>query len=195
VLCALPAIGECCRREQPTMAETKAHQPMFERFCTEPSFDTLLMCAPSIFIAGVPKEILESCHALMGQLQKTSPRWDEEDTQIRIQILAFVALQAQDVALANLVAEFCVEKAREIPANGTSLEIICRLLECACANPDAVSAMGVLARRLEGVAYISPASTLTDLHDSLVQLQLLNDSLSRGLGKATATSRLGRRAA
>jgi hypothetical protein len=195
LLCALPAVGESSRRKQPTMSETMGHQPIFEKFCANPNFDTLMMCAPGIFIAGAPKEILDPCNTLMAQLHKNSPRWDEGDTQFFIQIIAFVALQAQDVSLANSVAEFCLERVRESPPDGTSLEIICRLLECASANPDAATAMRVLARRLEAIAYLSPASTLADLYDSLRQLQLLNDSLSSGLGKATAAARLGAKAA
>jgi hypothetical protein len=195
VLCSLPAIGESNRRKQPTMAETKGHQPYFEKFRNEPSFVTLMMCAPSIFIAGVPREILEPCNALMAQLYKDTSRWDEGDTPFLIQILGFVALQAQDVSLADSVAEFCVEKARELPADGSATDIICRLLECARANPDRVPAMEVLARRLEGVAYLAPASVLADLHDSLSHLQLVSDSLSNMLGKATAAARLGGKAA
>jgi hypothetical protein len=55
-------------------------QPYFEKFRSEPSFETLMMCAPSIFIAGVPKEILEPCNALMAQLHKDASRWDEDGT-------------------------------------------------------------------------------------------------------------------
>ena len=51
--------------------------------------------------------------------------------------------------------------------------------------------MEVLTRRLEGVAYLSPAETLADLHNSLRHLQRLNGSLSNTLGKAIAASRLG----
>jgi hypothetical protein len=195
ILCSLPAIGESNRRKQPTMAETRGHQPYFEKFRSEPSLETLMMCAPSIFIAGVPREILEPCNALMAQLHKDASRWDEGDTPFLIQILGFVALQAQDVSLADSVAEFCVEKVRELPADGFATDIICRLLECASANPDRVPAMEMLARRLEGVAYLAPASVLTDLHDSLSHLQLLSDSLSNTLGKATAAARLGGKAA
>jgi hypothetical protein len=195
ILCSLPAIGESSRRKQPTMAETKGHQPYFEKFCSEPNFETLKMCAPSFFIAGVPKEILMPCNALMAQLHKDASRWDEGNTPFLIQILAFVALQAQDVSLADSVAEYCIEKVRELPEDGDTIEIICRLLECASANPDRAAAMEVLAHRLEGVAYLAPATTLTDLHDSLSHLQLLSDSLSNRLGKATAASRLGGEAA
>jgi hypothetical protein len=195
LLCSLPAIGESRRNKQPTMAETMALRPIFEAFCTDPNSDTLMMCAPGIFIAGVPREIVSHCSSVMAQLRRNSPRWDEGDTGFLVQILAFVALQALDVSLAESVAEFCLEKARELPTNGTSIEIICRLLECASANPDATSAMEVLTRRLEGVAYLSPAETLADLHNSLRHLQRLNGSLSNTLGKAIAASRLGEKAA
>jgi hypothetical protein len=54
--------------------------------------------------------------------------------------------------------------------------------------------MEVLARRLEGVSYLAPASALTDLYDSLSHLQLLDDRLSNTLGSARAASRLGGKA-
>jgi len=101
----MPAIGESRRNKQPTMAETMAHRPIFEAFCTDPNNDTLMMCAPGIFIAGVPREIVSHCSSVMAQLRRSSPRWDEGDTGFLVQILAFVALQALDGSLAESVAE------------------------------------------------------------------------------------------
>jgi hypothetical protein len=88
-----------------------------------------------------------------------------------------------------------VEKVRELPVDGSTLDIVCRLVECASANSDRNQAMVALAGRLENVAFLAPSQALNDLHDSLRHLQLLDSRLSSSLGRAVAAARLGRRAA
>jgi hypothetical protein len=112
-----------------------------------------------------------------------------------LQVLAFVAIQTKDAGLADSVAEFCVEKIRELPVDGSTLDIVCRLIECASSNSDRDQAMEALARRLESVAFLAPPLALNDLHDSLRHLQLLDSRLSSSLGRAVAAARLGRKAA
>ena len=66
-----------------------------------------------------------------------------------------------------------------------------RAVAACCSDARGAHADNGRMRRFEGVAYLSPASTLIDLHDTLRQLQLLNDALSSGLGKAASAARLG----
>jgi len=152
------------------------------------------MCGPGIFVVSAPDEILKPCSELMAQLQREAPRLDEGNTQFALQLLSLVAMQAQDLSLADAVAEFCIEKSRELSEEASTISVTSRLLECAGANSDSAAAMEVLARRLEGVSYLAPASALTDLYDSLSHLQLLDDRLSNTLGSARAASRLGGKA-
>lgn len=196
LFCILPAIGESTRRPMPTDVNALAwFQPFFQNLSDKPSGDTLLLCGPGFYTVGVTQDALLACRGLMAELRKDAPRWNDGDTQYIIQTLSFAALLAQDVLLADSVADFCVEKVRELNDGSSTLDILCRLIECASANPNRDQAMETVARRLEGVAFLAPPSTLLDLHDSLRHLQLLDDALARNLGRAVATSRLGKKAA
>jgi hypothetical protein len=195
LLGVLPAIGESARRPMVTEDETLGLKPLYQELSAKPDSETLLTCGLGFYTAGVTKEALQACHTVMSQLQKDASRWESDNTQYVLQTLSFAAMQTQGLALADLVADFCVEKTRELREGGSSLEIVCRLIECASANSDRGQAMTSLTRRLESVAFLAPASTLLDLHDSLHHLQLLDETLARSVGRAVATSRLGRKAA
>ena len=89
-----------------------------------------------------------------------------------------------------------MEKVRELPVDRYTLDIVCRLVECASANSDRNQAMVALAGRLENVAFLAPSQALNDLHNSLRHLQLPRQSaIFELLGRAVAAARLGRRAA
>jgi hypothetical protein len=193
--CILPAIGESARRKLISDEETHGFRSHYEKLYAEPNGDNLLMCGPGFYSVGITKDAIQACHAVLGQLQKGGSRWDEDNTQYVLQTLSFVAMQAQDVSLADAVADFCVEKTRELPDEGFALEILCRLIECASANSNRVQAMEALARRLESVASLAHASSLLDLHDTLRHLQALDETLSYSLGRTVAMARLGRKAA
>jgi hypothetical protein len=195
LFCILPAIGESARRPMVTEVETLAwFQPFFRNLSDKPSGDTLLLCGPGFYTVGVTKDALLACHKLIAELRKDAPRWNDGDTQYILQTLSFAALQAQDVPLVDSVADFCVEKVRDLSDGSSTLDILCRLTECASANPNRDQAMHTIARRLEDVAFLALPSTLIDLHDSLRHLQLLDEALARNLGRAVATSRLGKAA-
>ena len=191
----LPAIGESAPRKMPSDDELYIFRPAYDRLVAEPTTTNLLRCGAGFFTAGVTEKSLGACHSIVNRLQKDAIRWDDDDTQHVLQVLSFVAIQARDVGLANSVAEFCVEKVRELPVDGSTLDIVCRLVECASANFDRDQAMVALAGRLENVAFLAPPQALNDLHNSLRHLQLLDNRLSSNLGRAVAAARLGRRAA
>lgn len=191
----LPAIGESAPRKMPSDDELYVFRPAYDRLAAEPTATNLLLCAVGFYTAGVTEKALQACHAIVTRLQKDAIRWDDDDTQYVLQVLAFVAIQTKDAGLAGSVAEFCVEKIRELPVDGSTLDIVCRLVECASANSDRDQAMEALARRLESVTFLAPPLALNDLHDSLRHLQLLDSRLSSSLGRAVAAARLGRKAA
>lgn len=191
-----PAIGESARRKTLlTEVETGTAKPLYDEFVAAPSAQTLLMCGPAFFTIGLTVPTLRSCHLVIDQLKKEAARWSANDTQYVLQLLSFAAMQAQDVSLANKVADFCMEKARELPHDDTTLELVWRIIECASSYADKTEAMTFLSRRLETISILVQPSTLPDLHDSLVHLQLLDPVLSPGLGRAVAACRLGRMAA
>lgn len=191
----LPAIGESAPRKMPSDDELYVFRPAYDSFVAEPNATNLLRAAVGFYTVGVTEKALQACHSIVTRLRKDGTRWDDDDTQYVLQVLAFVAIQTKNAGLAESVADFCVEKVRELPVDGSTLDIVCRLVECAGANSDRDQAMEALARRLESLAFLAPPQALNDLHDSLRHLQLLDSRLSSSLGKAVAAARLGRKAA
>jgi hypothetical protein len=175
--------------------ETLGFRSFYEKLYAEPDGDNLLMCGPGFYTVGFTPEALQACHTVIEQVQKSGSRWDEDNTKHLLTILSFAAMQTRDIPLAEAVSDFCVEKARELSDDGFTLEIVCRLLECASANSNHAEAMEALALRLEAVAFLTPRSTLFDLYDTLRRLQVLDATLSCRLGRAIAAARLGRKRA
>ena len=129
-LSVLPAIGESARRKQPALEETYPFHSSFQKLCDKPSVDALIDCTPGIYILGVPKEVTAACHIVLAHLQKTFFDLTENNTQFALQLLSYVAVLAQDEGLVDSVAQFAVEKVRELNNGDSTLEIICRLVEC-----------------------------------------------------------------
>jgi hypothetical protein len=191
----LPAIGESTRRKQPALEETYAFRDSFQKLCDEPTVDALIDCTPGIYVLGVPKEVTAACQVVLAHLQKTSARLTDNNTNFALQLLSYVAVLAQDESLADSVAQFAIEKVRELKDEESTLDLICRLVECSSAYAEHTKAAETLARRLEAVAFLAKPSASIDLHDSISHLQLLDDALSERLGRALAAARLARRAA
>lgn len=187
----LPAIGESARKTAPPEDEMKVLQPLYGRFVADPTMESLLSCAGGVYTVGITDEIVDGCRKIAERLQKDDLRWSEENVRYTAQVLSFVAAESRDTKLADLVADFCIRKIRELPNDGSTLEIICRLIECATADIDREQAMKSLAQRLEGVALFARSSNLPDLYDTILRLQAVAPPLAPMLGKALAAARLG----
>jgi hypothetical protein len=190
----LPAIGESARQSMISTDQTLIFEARYREFADNPSVDSLLACGSGLFTVGVTDDIVRACHGLIEQLQKDGARSMDENVQFAVQVLAFVAVQSRDTKLADLVADFCVGKVGELPDDGSTLEIVCRLVECASADTARQQALNALARRLEGVAFLAPVQSLVDLRDTILRLQALDPRLAPELGKAMAATRLGQNA-
>jgi hypothetical protein len=186
----LPAIGESARRNQPGLDETYAFREAFRKLCDESTVHALIDCTPGIYVLGVPKEAAAACQVVVAHLQKTSARLTDKNTKFALQLLSYVAVLAQDESLADSVAQFAIEKVRELKDDDSTLEIVCRLIECSSAYADRVKAAERLARRLEAVSLLAKPSASIDLRDSLSHLKLLDALLSERLGRALAVARL-----
>ena len=193
--CALPAIGESARRKQPTLKGTLAFRESFQKLIDEPSVDALIDCAAGIYLIGIPAEAARACHAVISHLQKGSSRLNEDGTHFALQLMSYIAVLAQDERLADAVAEFSIEKVRELGDDESTLELVLRVVECASAYADRQKAMRTTSKRLEAVAFMAKPSVSNDLHDSLRQLQLLESTLGENLGRAIAAANLAQRAA
>jgi hypothetical protein len=190
----LPAIGESARKSMISTDQTLLFEAKYREFADNPSVDSLLACGSGLFTVGVTDDIVRACHGLIERLQKDGARWTDENVQFAVQVLAFVAVQSRDTKLADLVADFCVGKIRDLPDDGSTLEIVCRLVECASADTTREQAINALARRLEAVAFLAPIQSLIDLSDTILRLQALDPRLAPELGKAMAATRLGQSA-
>jgi hypothetical protein len=191
LFCILPAIGESARRNMPSEEETLFFKSAYQEFTAVPTIERLLACGAGFFTVGVTNEIVQACRILVERLQKDGLRWADDNVQFAIQVLAFVAMQSRDAQLADLVAEFCIGKINEVPEDGATLEIVCRLLECASAELDREQANKALSGRIESVAFTAPVQLLPDLCDTILRLQSLDPRLAPELGKAMAAARLG----
>jgi len=191
----LPAIGESARRPQPALEDTAVFRESFVKFVGDPTVANLIDCTPGIYLVGIPNEVVAACQVVAGQLLKESVRLASADTRFALQLLSFVSVLSQDGSLADTVAQFAIERVRELPDEETTLDLLCRVVECSSAYSDRAKAAETLGKRLEGMAFLANPSASSDLHDSLSHLQLLSDDLSQRLGRALAVARLGRRAA
>jgi len=190
----LPAIGESARKSMISTDQTLIFEAKYLEFADNPSVVSLLACGGGLFTVGVTDDIVRACHGLIDRLQKDGARWADENVQFAVQVLAFVAVQSRDTKLADLVADFCVGKVSDLPDDESTLEIVCRLVECASADTVRQQGLNALARRLEGVAFLASAPSLVDLRDTILRLQALDPQLSPELGKAMAATRLGQNA-
>jgi hypothetical protein len=191
----LPAIGESARRSQPALEDTAGFREPFAKFCDEPTVANLIECTPGIYLLGAPKEVTAACQVLAGQLQKASVRLADNETRFALQLLSFVSVLSQDESLADTVAQFALEKVRELKDEESTLDLLCRVVECTSAYSDRAKAAETLGKRLEAMAFLAKPSASVDLHDSLNHLQLVSDDLSQRLGRALAATRLASRAA
>jgi hypothetical protein len=191
LFCILPAIGESGRRDMPSEEGTLTFKSAYRDFATEPTIDALLACGAGIFTVGVTSEMVLACRSLIERLQKDGARWTDNNVQFALQVLSFVAVQSRDLVLAESVTDFCIGKLAELPDDGATLEMVCRLLECSSADPDRERAAKALAGRIERLAFFVPVQSLPDLGDTILRLQALDLRLAPELGKAVAAAQLG----
>jgi hypothetical protein len=86
----------------------------------------------------------------------------------------------------------CLERARRVETQGPIFEIACRLIECTAAIKDRAEAARTLARQLEILAFIVPASGAAEgLASTIEMLRRIQPELAPQLGRAHAAARLG----
>lgn len=85
-----------------------------------------------------------------------------------------------------------LERARRTESSKPIFEIACRLVECTAAIEDRGEAARTLARRMETLAFIVPASDAADgVEATLGMLKRIKPDLAPLLGRALAGARLG----
>jgi len=107
-----------------------------------------------------------------------------------LDLAAFIAARNRDAELAEAVAVVAIERLVMTQHVDRLLPTISVIVECAAALTDRKEALGILARRLENLAFAAPAKSLPEALDAFRILQSINENLSPLLGRAIAMARL-----
>lgn len=192
MLLGFPALMEGARR--PSLSISTLAEPIqqaYRRLEAEPSPENLLVLTPAIHAFGFPVETRVGLQKVIGVLRR-SPHEAREVTQAVLALLAHIAALANDVNLADGVAEICIEQIASADARKALLEAMPRIIECAAADPDRSASQTTLLRRLEQAAFLVPAGPLVaDLQSLLEVLKNVNLPLRQRLGRALALVNLG----
>ncbi len=105
-----------------------------------------------------------------------------------LDLTAFIAARNRDAELAEAVV--AIERLVMTQHVDRLLPTISVIVECAAALTDRKEALGILARRLENLAFAAPAKSLPEALDAFRILQSINEDLSPLLGRAIAMARL-----
>lgn len=192
-----PAVLEGTRRAQrPTLAGLREGgldqiAEAFLHFENNPSLNGLLSISPLIEAFGFPEEVLEGAFKALALIRAMPPE-DQTGVVIALSVLVHVAILTSNVPLADGVAEACLERARLMETSGPIFEIVARLVECSTVTLDRAQAQQTLARRLEVLTFLLPATgPMAHLVLALETLKRVQPDLGPVLGKALATARLG----
>jgi hypothetical protein len=192
-----PSILQGTRRpHRPTLAEFQSGisqaAEAFLALADDPTVDTLLSISPFIEAFGFPNEATGDVETVLASIRSMPPDEDDKTTVLALSVLAHIAIFSENTALADGIAEVCIERARRTETEGAIFEIACRLIECTAAIKDRAEAARTLARRLEVLAFIVPASEAAEsLASTIEMLRRIQPDLAPQLGRAHAAARLG----
>ena len=187
MLLGFPALMEGTRRPPISISILpQALQEAYRELEIVPSLENLLVLTPAIHAFGFPVETREGLQKVVGVLRRSrgEPR---EIAQAALTLLAHVAALANDVNLADGVAEICIEQIATAADRRALVEAMLRIVECSAADTDRLKSQMTLVRRLEQAAFVVPAGPLVaDLQNLLLVLKSVNFPLRQRLGRALA---------
>jgi hypothetical protein len=197
LLLTYPAVLEGARRpRQPTFAEFEsgnfaAAVSVYRDLADDPSVENLLVVSPLIEAFGFPREARADALKVLDLIRSKGGGEDERRSVIALSVLAHISLLTDDIALADGVAEACMERARSLSDPNRVFEIVARLVECSGVIADRDAARTTLARRLEVLALALPSSeVISGLISAIESLRRVQPLLAPLLGKALAAARL-----
>ena len=157
-----PSVLQGTRRaHRPTLAEFQSVPQSADAFlalANDPTLNTLLSISPFIETFGFPNEATGDVEKVLASIRSAPPEEDDKLSVLALSVLAHIAVLTENAALADGVSEVCLERARRAVTYGSIFEIVCRLVECTAVMKDRAEAARTLARRLEILAFITPAS-------------------------------------
>jgi hypothetical protein len=197
LLLTYPAVLEGARRpRQPTVEEFEsgnfvAAVSAYRDLADDPSVENLLVVSPLIEAFGFPQEARADVMKVLDLIRSIGGGEDERSCVVALSVLAHISILTDDVALADGVAEACMERARALSDPNRVFEIVARLVECSGVIADRDAARTTLARRLEVLALALPSSeVISGLISAVVSLRRVQPLLAPMLGKALAAARL-----
>jgi hypothetical protein len=162
----------------------------FEEFAAKPTVENFLMFHQFTYAFGFPPDarddVLKAIHSLRSEMASTS----SEFAQGALQLGAFIAAANRDTELAEAVGTVAVERLVGTLDTDRLLLSATVLVECTAATENRSDALATLARRLENMSFVAPASALPEALDILRILRSINDDLSPLLARAVATARV-----
>lgn len=192
-----PAVLEGTRRpRQPTLAEFEAGNftaaiSAYRGLANDPSVENLLVVSPLIETFGFPQEARADVMKVLALIRCQGDDGGERRNVVALSVLAHISTLTNDVALADGVAEACVERARALSGPNRAFEIVARLVECSGVIADRDAARTTLARRLEVLALAIPSSeVISGLISAIESLRRVQPLLAPLLGKTLAAARL-----
>jgi hypothetical protein len=164
---------------------------IFVEFAAKPSVENFLMFLQFANAFGFPpaarQSVLSAIQSLRAEIADTNPVL----VQGALQLGAYIAAGNRDVELADVVATVTLERLVSTLDTERLIATAAILLECAAASENRSEALATLARRLENMAFVAPATTLPDAIDIFRILQSINEELGPLLARAVATAKLG----
>lgn len=164
---------------------------MYEEFAREPTIDNFIYFTPIVFSFGFSPDghaaVLKVIQSLRANLATTPPDF----AQAVLDLAALIAAQNRAPELADMVAAVAVERLVLAQKDDRLLATVSVIVLCAAARTNREEALSMLARRLENLAFVAPASLLREALDAFRILQSINEELGVLLGRSIATARLG----
>jgi hypothetical protein len=194
LLTMYPAVTEGARRPKiPILNEMGEISELYRKLIDDPSLDNLLMLRAPISTFGCPKEAVESLHNIIGQIRRSPAKPEDDATLDAFKLIAHVAVLLNDVALADAVADACLERLALADDRQTVTETVHRLIECSAADNNRENAKAALARRLEQLSFVlRNTKLLSEVIEYIEILKTTDPSLQTRTGRAIATAKLGR---
>jgi hypothetical protein len=138
---------------------------------------------------GFPQELSGDVMKVLGVIRGSGGDGDERRNVAALSVLAHIAVLINDVALADGVAEVCMDRARAL-TDTAIIEIVARLVECSGAIADPDTARTTLARRLEVLSLALPSNAISGLVSAIESLRRIQPLLAPLLGRPLAAARL-----
>ena len=191
-----PSVLQGARRaHRPTLAELQSIPQAADAFlalANDPTVMTLLSVSPFIETFGFPIESTGDVEKVLAYVRSGPHEEDDNLAALGLSVLAHIACLTENVSLADGVSELCLERARRAVTYRSIFEIVCRLVQCTAVMKDRADAARTLARRLEILAFITPASEAAEgLASNIEMLKRIQPNLAPLLGRALSAARLG----